>query len=42
MPAIVRIAWPPQLTIVDPKRFPDTAAAIVKLFAEAATALAGI
>jgi hypothetical protein len=29
MPAMVRIVWPPAPTVVDPKRFPDVAAAIV-------------
>jgi hypothetical protein len=42
MPAKVRIVWPPQPTVVDPKRFPDTAATIARLFAEAATALASM
>jgi hypothetical protein len=42
MPAMVRIVWPPQLTVVDPKRFPDIAATIARLFAEAATRLASI
>jgi hypothetical protein len=41
-PAIVRIVWPLQPTLVDPRRFPDTAAVIVRLFAEAATTLASI
>lgn len=30
---MVRIAWPPQPTVVDPKRFPDVAAAVAQLFA---------
>jgi hypothetical protein len=42
MPAMVRIVWPPQPTIVDPKRFPDTAATIAQLFARAHIVLAGI
>ena len=42
MPAMVRIVWPDASTVVDPKRFPDTAAMIARLFAEAATALARI
>jgi hypothetical protein len=29
MPAMERIVWPPAPTVVDPKRFPDVAAAIV-------------
>jgi hypothetical protein len=41
-PAIVWIVWPPAPTVVDPKRFPDTAAVIVRLFAEASTTLASI
>jgi hypothetical protein len=35
MPAAVRIAWPLQPTVVDPPRFRDTAAAVVKMFSEA-------
>ena len=31
MPAMVRIVWPPQTTVVDPKRFPDIAATIARL-----------
>jgi hypothetical protein len=42
MPGMVRIVWPPQATVVDPKRFPDIAATIARLFAEAATRLASI
>jgi hypothetical protein len=42
MPAIIRITWPLRPTIVDPNRFPDTAAVLVRLFAEASPALAGI
>jgi hypothetical protein len=42
MPAMVRIVWPPQPTIVPTVRFPETAAAIARLFATAATTLAGI
>ena len=30
MAAMVRIVWPPQPTVVDPRRFPDVAAAIAK------------
>jgi hypothetical protein len=41
-PAVVRIVWPLQPTLVDPRRFPDTAAVIVRLFAEAATTLSQI
>jgi hypothetical protein len=42
MPAMVRIVWPPQPTVVDPRRFPDTAAAIAQLFARAHIVLAAI
>jgi hypothetical protein len=42
MPAMVRIVWPDALTIVNPKHFPDTAATVARLFAEAATTLASI
>jgi hypothetical protein len=42
MPAMVRISWPPQPTIVDPKRFPDVAAQIAQLFARAHIVLAAL
>lgn len=42
MPALVRIHWPPQPTVVDPKRFPDIAAAVAQLFARAHIVLAGL
>jgi hypothetical protein len=42
MPAVVRIVWPPQPTVVDPKRFPDVAAAVAQLFARAHIVLAGL
>ncbi|HEY6665070.1 MAG TPA: hypothetical protein VI036_08060 [Propionibacteriaceae bacterium] len=42
MPAAVRILWPPQPTVVDPKRFPDVAAAIAQLFARAHIVLAAL
>jgi hypothetical protein len=42
MPAMVRIVWPPQPTIVDPKRFPDVAAQIAQLFARAHIVLASL
>jgi hypothetical protein len=42
MPPMVKITWPPQPTIVDPKRFPDTAAAVAQLFARAHIVLAAI
>jgi hypothetical protein len=41
-PAVVIITWPAKPTVVHPHRFPDTAATLAKLFAEAATTLAGI
>jgi hypothetical protein len=42
MPAVVRIVWPPQPTVCDTGRFPDTAALLTRLFATAATELARI
>ncbi|HEY6684809.1 MAG TPA: hypothetical protein VI094_01235 [Propionibacteriaceae bacterium] len=42
MPAMVRIVWPLQPTVVDPKRFPDIAAAVAQLFARAHIVLAGL
>jgi hypothetical protein len=42
MPAMVRIVWPVQSTVVDPKRFPDVAAAIAQLFARAHIVLAAL
>ena len=42
MPPMVRIVWPPQPTVVDPKRFPDAAAAVARLFARAHIVLAAI
>jgi hypothetical protein len=41
-PPKVKISWPAAPTIVDPKRFPDTAAAVAQLFARAHTVLAAI
>jgi hypothetical protein len=40
--AIIRIVWPLAPTVADSRRFPDTAATIARLFAEAATTLASI
>jgi hypothetical protein len=40
MPAVVRIVWPLQSTMVNPKYFPEVAAMLTRLFAEAATTLA--
>jgi hypothetical protein len=42
MPAMVRIIWPPQPTVLPTVGFPETAAAVARLFATAATTLAGI
>jgi hypothetical protein len=39
---MVRVVWPLQASLIDPKAFPDAAAVIARLFAEAATALASI
>jgi hypothetical protein len=41
-PAVVIIRWPVKPTVCSPRRFPDTAATIARLFAEAATRLAGL
>jgi hypothetical protein len=41
-PAVVIIRWPGKATILHPRRFPDTAAMLPRLFAEAATTLASI
>jgi hypothetical protein len=42
MPAMVRIVWPDAPTVVDPRRFPDAAAAVAQLFARAHIVLAAI
>jgi hypothetical protein len=42
MAAVVRIVWPLQSTMVNPKYFPEVAAMLTRLFAEAATTLAQI
>jgi hypothetical protein len=42
MPPAVRIVWPAAPTIIDPKRFPDVAAAIAQLFARAHIVLAAL
>jgi hypothetical protein len=42
MPAMVRIVWPSAPSVVDPKRFPDAAAAIAQLFARAHIVFAGL
>jgi hypothetical protein len=41
-PAIIKITWPLHPTVVDPRRFPDLAAAIAQLFARAHIVLAAI
>jgi hypothetical protein len=41
-PPTVKIVWPAQPTVVDPKRFPDVAAAIAQLFARAHIVLAAL
>jgi hypothetical protein len=41
-PAVVIVSWPAQPTVLHPRRFPDVAAAIVRLFATASTGLARI
>jgi hypothetical protein len=42
MSAMVRIIWPPQPTVIDPRRFPDAAATIAQLFARAHIVLAAL
>ena len=41
-PAVVIIRRPNKPTVLHPQRFPDTAAVVTRLFAEAATRLAAI
>jgi hypothetical protein len=41
-PAVVIARWPAKPSVIDPRRFPDTAAIVARLFAEASTALAAI
>jgi hypothetical protein len=41
-PAVVIVSWPVKPTVLHPRRFPDAAATIARLFAEAHTALAAI
>jgi hypothetical protein len=41
-PAAVIVRWPLKATVCHPRRCPDIAAVIARLFAEAATALARI
>jgi hypothetical protein len=35
MPAMVRILWPAAPTVVDPRRYADTASAVMRLLAKA-------
>ena len=42
MPPMVRVVWPLQASLIDPKAFPDTAGAIATLFARAHIVLAAI
>jgi hypothetical protein len=42
LPPMVKITWPDAPTIVDPKRFPDTAATVAQLFARAHIVLAAL
>jgi hypothetical protein len=42
MPPMVKVTWPPQPTIIDPKRFGDVAATIAQLFARAHIVLAAL
>jgi hypothetical protein len=41
-PAVVIIRWPAKPTVLHPRRFPDAAGVIARLFAEAHTVLANI
>jgi hypothetical protein len=41
-PSVVIVRWPDKPTVLHPRRFPDAAATIARLFAEAHTALAAI
>jgi hypothetical protein len=41
-PTVVIIGWPDKPSVIHPRRFPDTASIVVRLFAEAYTTLAGI
>ena len=42
LPPMVKITWPDAPAIVDPKRFPDTAATVAQLFARAHIVLAAL
>ena len=41
-PAVVIVRWPSKPSVFHPRRFPDAAAMVARLFAEAATRLAAI
>ena len=41
-PSVVIVRWPDKPTVLHPRRFPDAAAMIARLFAEAHTVLASI
>jgi hypothetical protein len=41
-PAVVIVTWPAKPTVIHPRRFPEAASTIVRLFSEAHIALAGI
>ena len=41
-PAVVIVRWPSKPTVLHSQRFPDMAAVVTRLFAEAATRLAAI
>jgi hypothetical protein len=40
-PTVVIVRWPDKASVIHPRRFPDTAAVVARLFAEAHTLLAG-
>jgi len=39
MPAMVRVTWPPQATVVDPRRYAEVASAVARVVAAASVAL---
>jgi hypothetical protein len=41
-PTVVIVRWPNKPTVLHPRRFPDSASIVVRLFAEAHTTLAQI
>jgi hypothetical protein len=41
-PAVIIVKWPSKPSVFHPRRFPGAAAALARLFAEAATRLGGI